>query len=50
MQTIINRANHLLEFFYEWYDSMSTSEWQWIANKCWQIAHEDYCTGKLQAK
>lgn len=50
MQTIIDRANHLLSFFHEWCDSMSPSEWQWIADKCWRIAHEDFRTGKLQVK
>lgn len=50
MQTIIDRANHLLKFFIEWHDSASAGEWQWIADKCWQIAREDYFTGKLQIK
>ena len=47
MNIVLQRTNHLLSFFEEWYNSMSDSEWRWIMDKCWKIACEDYSTGKL---
>lgn len=50
MRLIINRCNQLLSYFYEWHDSMSESEWQWIVSKCYKIATDDFVSGKLQTK